>query len=189
MKRISFNFEFELISLDESLEKRPKDSQDQIIRKFREHIKNRITSWTKDEKIELETDKFDTDDPLQNAGTLCNEMRYQIISEEFREYVHKGFKVIGFDESQYTNMGTYGILASFKFGECQLTFKNGRYDKRIIMYKPIQAYIEDNVHKLIIYKDVITNFINTLKKEFYIGSLKYNIDLIENWFQKTYKKK
>lgn len=116
-------------------------------------------------------------------------MPNQIIKGELREYINNGFKIIGFDESSYTNNGTYGKLSSFKFGECQLEFENGKYSKHLIMYKPIYAYIEDNVHKLIIYKDIIDKFINKLKKEFYIGSLKYNIDEIEDWFEHSFKKK
>ncbi len=187
MKTISFNFE--LISLEDSLNSRPKDSPELIIKRFRDGIKNNINSWTKDEKVELETDKFDTDDPLQNAGKLCNQMPYFLIKGELRDYIDNGYTLIGFDESSNTFSGTYGKLASFKFGECHNSFENGRYKKKLIMYKPTLAYIEDNLHKLTIYKEVIEKFIKTLKKEFNIGSLKYNIEKLEHWFNNKYKKK
>ena len=183
------SFDFELISLDDSLKKRTDNSPDQIIRRFKESMKGRITNWTKDEKVELETDKFDTDDPLENSTKLCIDMPHQIIKEDLSDYIDEDYKIIAFDESSYTNTGTYGKIAAFKFGECQINYKNGKYKKDLIMYKPIFAYIEDNVHKLVIYRDVIENFIKKLKKEFYHSSLKYNIDEVEDWFENTYKKK
>ncbi|MFX0009898.1 MAG: hypothetical protein ACFE9R_06265 [Candidatus Hermodarchaeota archaeon] len=175
--------------MDESLKKRTVDSPEQIIKRFKESMKGRITNWTKDEKVELETDKFDTDEPLENSSKLCIDMPHQIIEGDSSEYIEKDFKIIGFDESSYTNSGTYGKIASFKFGECQINYKDGKYKKNLVMYRPIFAYIEDNVHKLIIYRDVIENFVKKLKKEFYHGSLKYNIDDIEDWFENVYKKK
>ena len=175
---IKISFDFELISFEKSLETRPKDSPELIIQKFRDGIKSRITTWTKEEKIELETDKFETDDPLQNAGKLCNEMDHFFVKGELEEYINQDYRIIGFDESSNTFPGTYGKLASFKCGECEVTFKNGRYNKELVMYKPTLVYIEDNLHKLKVYKEVIENFIKKLKKEFYFGSLKYDIDII-----------
>jgi hypothetical protein len=150
-------------------------------------MKGRITSWTKDEKIELEADNLDV--PLENSKKLCIDMPHHIIKGVSTEYSDRDYKIIGFDESSYTNTGTYGKIAGFKFGESQINYKNGEYKKDLIMYKPIFAYIEDNLHKLVIYRDVIENFVKTLKKEFYHGSLKYNINDIEDWFENTFKKK
>ncbi len=116
-------------------------------------------------------------------------MPYRIIKGELDDYINNDYTIIGFDESSYTNSGTYGKIAAFKFGECQVKIENAKYKKELIMYKPIYAYIEDNVHKLIIYRDVIDNFIKTLKEVFYTGSLKFNIDEIQEWFENTYKKK
>ncbi|MFW9951590.1 MAG: DNA double-strand break repair nuclease NurA [Candidatus Thorarchaeota archaeon] len=178
-----------MISLEESINTRPNDSPELIIKRFREGFKNKITSWTEDEKVELETDKFDTDDPLQNSGKLCSEMPKYLIKGELEEYVNQGFTLVGFDESSNTFPGTYGKLASFKFGECQVSLVDGKYHKNLIMYKPLLAYVEDNLHKLTIYKNVIRKFILRLKRDFYIGTLKYNIDNLEKWFETTYKKK
>lgn len=116
-------------------------------------------------------------------------MPHQVINGDLKDYITNDYKIVGFDESSYTNSGTYGRLAAFKFGEAQIKYKDGKFFKELIMYKPIYAYIEDNVHKLIIYRDIIENFIKKLKSVFYKGSLKYNIDEIENWFENTYRKK
>ena len=116
-------------------------------------------------------------------------MIHQPIEGELFDYVNDDFKIIGFDESSNTLSGTYAKLASFKFGEGQLTFKDGVYHKEKIMYKPITTYIEDNEHKLIIYKTVIENFVKTIKREFYVGNLKDKVDKLEEWFESTYKKK
>ncbi|MFX1258902.1 MAG: hypothetical protein ACFFAN_13675 [Promethearchaeota archaeon] len=116
-------------------------------------------------------------------------MEYHIINNELKKYIENGYKIIGFDESSNTFSGTYAKLASFKFGECQLTYENGAYIKELIMYKPISAYIEDNEHKLIIYRDVIENFVETVKRGFGIANLKDDIDKVEDWFVNTYKKK
>jgi hypothetical protein len=116
-------------------------------------------------------------------------MPYKLIKGELKKYIDEGYTLIGFDESSNTFPGTYGKLASFKFGECHISLKDGQYQKNLIMYKPILAYIEDNLHKLTIYKEVIKKFISRLKKEFYTGSLRSNIDKIEQWFNTTYKKK
>lgn len=111
------------------------------------------------------------------------------VDDALMDFVDGDFKIIGFDESSNTRSWTYSKLASFKFGECQLSYKNGKYHKELIMYKPILAYIEDNKHKLIIYKTVIKNFINTIKNHFYIGKLKDPIDDLLDWFENTYQKK
>jgi hypothetical protein len=116
-------------------------------------------------------------------------MPHYTIKGELSEYVDEGYTLVGFDESSNTFPGTYGKLASFKFGECHVSLENGKYEKNLIMYKPLLAYIEDNLHKLMIYKEVIKKFISRLKKDFYIGSLKYNIDKLEKWFNTTYKTK
>ncbi|MHA2287174.1 MAG: hypothetical protein ACXABG_00180 [Promethearchaeota archaeon] len=150
-------------------------------------MKGRITTWTKDEKIELETDNLEV--PLENSKKLCIDMTHYLLKGVSNDYTDKNFKVIGFDESSYTNTGTYGKIAAFKFGECQINYNNSEYKKNLVMYKPIFAYIEDNLHKLVIYRDVIENFVKKLKNEFYHGSLKYNIDDIEDWFENTFKKK
>ena len=63
---LSISFEFELISLEESIKNRPERAIDQEIKQFKEFIKERRIFWTKDEKIELETDKFDNDESLEN---------------------------------------------------------------------------------------------------------------------------
>ncbi|MFX1275809.1 MAG: hypothetical protein ACFFBP_16770 [Promethearchaeota archaeon] len=116
-------------------------------------------------------------------------MTHHIFSRELKDLLQHDFKIIGFDESSNTFSGTYARLASFKFGEGQLTFKNGKYQKELIMYKPITAYIEDNEHKLIIYRYVIQNFVDTIKNSFYKGNLKNEIDKLDKWFENTYKKK
>ncbi|MFX0074989.1 MAG: hypothetical protein ACFE96_06070 [Candidatus Hermodarchaeota archaeon] len=173
--------------MDESLKKRTSESPDQIIRRFKENMKGKITNWTKDEKIELEADNLDI--PLENSQKLCIDMTHYLLKGVSSDFIEEDFKIIGFDESSYTNAGTYGRIAAFKFGECQVSYKNSEYKKKKIMYKPIFAYIEDNLHKLVIYRDVIENFVKKLKSEFYHGSLKYNIDDIEDWFENTFKKK
>ncbi|MFX1327178.1 MAG: hypothetical protein ACFE91_03415 [Promethearchaeota archaeon] len=116
-------------------------------------------------------------------------MPYKIVLGELKDYVNDDYKIIGFDESSNTRSGTYAKLASFKFGECQIMFKDGKYHKQKIMYKPISAYIEDNEHKLIIYKTVIENFIKTIRREFYRENLKDKIDKLINWYESTYKRK
>ena len=116
-------------------------------------------------------------------------MPHHIIEGELTEYIDDGYKIIGFDESSNTLSGTYAKLASFKFGECQVMFKNGEYYIEKIMYKPINTYIEDNEHKLIIYQTVIENFIKTIKRDFYVGALKVKIDKLINWYNSTYRQK
>jgi len=56
------------------------------------------------------------------------------------------------------------------------------------MYKPISAYIEDHSHKLIIYKTIIENFVDTIKKKFYISPLKSEIDKLEEWLENKFRK-
>ena len=116
-------------------------------------------------------------------------MPHYLIEGELTEYIDNNYKIIGFDESSNTFSGTYAKLASFKFGECQIRFKNGEYIKEKIMYKPISTYIEDNEHKLIIYQTVIENFIKTIKREFYVGTLKEKVDKLTTWYKSTYKQK
>ncbi len=183
------SFNFELISLEKSFEKRPEHSVDQEVLLFKQHIKDRKVNWTKEEKLELETDKFDTDETLSNTQVHFSELKYNIIAKSLNSYVKKGYRIIGFDESSNTMTGTYALLASFKFGECQLTFNDGKYQKEKIMYPPITAYIEDNDHKLIIYRDVIKNFIEVLKMNFGQGPLKNNLIELEKWFKEKYRKK
>lgn len=186
---ILISFDFELISLEKSFEQRPERSIDQDIKQFKEYIKDRRLTWSEEEKIELETDKFDTDETLENTGLLFSEMQYDIIKSELKDYINEGYTIIGFDESSYTSSGTYARLATFKFGEGQLSFENGKYKIQKIMYKPITSYIEDNEHKLIIYKTVIENFVKTIKKNFYVGGFKDKVDSLEEWYEETYKKK
>jgi len=178
-----------LISLKKSFDKRPEISIDEDVQKFKEFIQGRRAKWTEEEKIELETDKFDNDESLKNTNLLFSEMPHIAVGKESMNYVRDNYKIIGFDESSNTFSGTYARLASFKFGECHLTFKDGEYQKEKIMYKPITTYIEDNEHKLIIYKTVIENFVKTIKREFYVGKLKDKVDKLEEWFETTYKKK
>jgi len=116
-------------------------------------------------------------------------MNHRPIEGELFDYINKDFKIIGFDESSNTLSGTYAKLASFKFGECQVTFKDGKYHKEKIMYKPITTYIEDNEHKLVIYKTVIENFVKTIKRDFYKSNLKDKVDKLEEWYESTYKQK
>jgi hypothetical protein len=162
---------------------------DQEIKEFKEYIKDRRIKWTEEEKIELEADRFDTDDALKNTSTHFSEMWYKEIENESKDYIKDNYKIIGFDESSSTFSGTYAKLAFFKFGEGQIMFKDGKYKIEKIMYKPISSYIEDNEHKLIIYKTVIENFVKTIKREFYTGDLKEKIDQLELWFEENYKKK
>ncbi|MFX1317328.1 MAG: hypothetical protein ACFE9T_15805, partial [Promethearchaeota archaeon] len=142
-----------------------------------------------EEKIELETDKFDNDESIKNSRIIFGEMVHRIIENDLKDYMENNFKIIGFDESSNTFNGTYAKLASFKFGEGQISYNNSKYNLRKVMYKPISCYIEDNEHKLIIYKTVIENFIKTIKRDFYVGNLKDKIDDLEEWFEETYQKK
>ncbi len=171
------------------MNERPERSIDQEIKKFKEYIQERRIKWTEEEKIELETDKFDNDETLKNTNLLFSEMKHQIFNDDLHDYIKNDFKIIGFDESSNTLNGTYSKLAFFKFGEGQVSFKDGKYYKEKIMYKPINTYIEDNEHKLIIYKVVIENFVKTIKNDFYVGSMKDKIDDLEDWYENTYKKK
>ena len=175
--------------MEESFNKRPDHSIEEEIKKFREFIMERRIKWTEEEKIELETDHFDTDETLQNTRLHFSDMPHHLIDDEITDYFDKGYKIIGFDESSNTFKGTYAQLACFKFGECQTIYSEGKYRKELIMYRPVEAYIEDNDHKLIIYRDVIQNFIETIKQEFNKAPLKENINELETWFEKTYKKK
>ncbi|MBY8988934.1 MAG: hypothetical protein KGD61_10810 [Candidatus Lokiarchaeota archaeon] len=175
--------------MEESFNKRPEHSVDEEIRKFREFIIERRVKWTEEEKIELETDQFDLDEPLQNTGVHFSDMQHHLIDEELRDYFDNDYKIIGFDESSNTFKGTYALLGCFKFGECQTIYSEGKYKKELIMYKPVEAYIEDNDHKLILYRDVIHNFIETVKREFNKAPFKEDINLLEKWFEDTYKKK
>lgn len=188
---LKISFDFELISLEKSIDNRPERSIDQEIKKFKEYIQDHKIKWTEEEKIELELEKsdFDNVDAVRNSNVLFNEMEHNIIKDDLNDYVNNNFKIIGFDESSYSFPGTYAKLASFKFGESQIIYKNGKYDLQKVMYKPISCYIEDNEHKLIIYKTVIHNFVKTIKRIFYIGKLKEKIDDLEKWFTTTYIKK
>jgi hypothetical protein len=56
-------------------------------------------------------------------------MPHLAVGKESMNYVRDNYEIIGFDESSNTFSGTYAKLASFKFGECHLTFKNGEYQK------------------------------------------------------------
>ncbi|MFX0137165.1 MAG: hypothetical protein ACFFDN_26230 [Candidatus Hodarchaeota archaeon] len=183
------SFDFELISLEKSFEERPERSIDEEVKKFKEYIQERRVKWTEEEKIELETDKFDNDESLKNTNCVFAEMPHHIIDGELSDYIDEGYKIIGFDESSNALSGTYAKLASFKFGECQIMFKNGKYYTEKIMYKPISTYIEDNEHKLIIYQTVIENFIKTIKRDFHIGPLKKKVDNLVNWYESTYRPK
>ena len=116
-------------------------------------------------------------------------MPREIIEKELTDYINKEYKIIGFDESSNTFSGTYARLGSFKFGEGQITFTDGKYNIEKIMYKPITTYIEDNEHKLIIYQTVIENFVKTIKKVFYVGDLKNFIDKLEEWYETTFSNK
>ena len=170
---------------------RPERSIDHEIKKFKDFIKfNRIT-WTEEEKIELEDPDptSGAEKRLKNTGAHFAEMPHFEIKIELKDYVNKNLKIIGFDESSNTFSGTYAKLGSFKFGECQINFEDGKYKIEKIMYKPITSYIEDNEHKLIIYKTVIENFVKTIKKDFYTGDLKNYIDALEDWYETTYNSK
>jgi len=163
---------------------------DEEVEKFRENLQRGGGTWSREEKIELEyeSDKL-SDSTLKNVGSTWKDLEPYKIDDSLKDYVDGDYKIIGFDESSNTRSWTYSKLASFKFGECQLSFKDGKYHKELIMYKPILTYIEDNKHKLIIYKTVIKKFIKTIKNQFYIGSLKNPIDDLVDWFEKTYVKK
>ncbi|MFX1390437.1 MAG: hypothetical protein ACFE9Z_10270 [Promethearchaeota archaeon] len=175
--------------MEQSFEERPERSIDDEVKKFKEYIQERRVKWTEEEKIELETDKFDNDESLKNTNSIFIEMPHHLIEGELTQYVEDGYKIIGFDESSNTFSGTYARLASFKFGECQILLNNGRYNIEKIMYKPISTYIEDNEHKLIIYKTVIENFIRKIKRDFYVGKLKDKVDKLVDWYNSTYKNK
>jgi len=186
---LNISFDFELISLEKSINERPERSIDLEIKKFKEYIQEKRLKWTEEEKIELETDKFDDDESIKNSKIVFDEMEHRLIDNDSNDYIENDFRIIGFDESSNTFPGTYARLASFKFGEGEISYKNGKYDLHKIMYKPISCYIEDNEHKLIIYKTVIENFVKTIKKDFYVGNLKDKIDDLEEWFEEIYKKK
>ncbi|MFX0072682.1 MAG: hypothetical protein ACFFAO_16480 [Candidatus Hermodarchaeota archaeon] len=186
---IRISFDFELISLEKSFENRPERSLDEEVRKFKESIKDGKIKWTEEEKIELETDQFDTDETLKNTKLHFADMPHFEFDGDLSDFVDDNYKIIGFDESSITRSGTYAKIGCFKFGEGQVTFQNGKYKKKLIMYKPINAYIEDNEHKLTIYRTVIENFIKTIKKDFYKANLKDKVDKLLEWFEDTYKKK
>ena len=170
---------------------RPERSVDADIKQFKEFIKKRGITWTEEEKKELEDPDptSSSDERLKNTGAHFSDMPQLEIEKEILDYANKGFKIIGFDESSYTFSGTYARLAAFKFGEGQVTFENGKYNIENIMYKPIMTYIEDNEHKLIIYKTVIENFVKAIKRDFYLGSLKDFIDELEDWYDTTFSDK
>ncbi len=170
---------------------RPERSVDTEIKEFREYIKKKGITWTEEEKKELEDPDptSSSDEKLKNTGVHFSEMLRMEIVEEKMDYMDKGFKIIGFDESSNTFSGTYARLAAFKFGESQVKFEKGKYKIENIMYEPITTYIEDNEHKLIIYKTVIENFVKTIRKDFYIGSLKNFIDELEDWYDTTFSNK
>ncbi len=168
------------------MEKRPERAIDQQIKEFKDYKKKSI--WTQEEKIELDTDHDDSEEKVQNNDVLVNDMKHYFIDNELKEYINSEFKIIGFDESSHIRSGTYALLMSCKFGECQIKFSNGKYEKEKIMYRPISGYIEDNEHKLIIYRDVIKAFVDTIKSKFYFGSLKEKVDKLEEWFELKFKK-
>jgi len=116
-------------------------------------------------------------------------MDYIPIERILEDYIENRIKIVGFDESSKTwpNTSNYAKLLICKFGEGQISFKDEKYIKEKIMYKPITAYIEDNKHKLTLYKEVIENFIKIIKNNFYAGPLKSDIDKIYDWFE-NYKK-
>ena len=173
---LKISFDFELISLEKSIIERPERSLDIEIRKFKEYIQEKRLKWTEEEKIELEADKFDDDESIKNSKIIFSEMEHKLIDNDLQDYIENDYKIIGFDESSNTFPGTYAKLASFKFGEGEISYKHGKYHIQKIMYKPISCYIEDNEHKLIIYKTVIENFVKTIKRDFYVGNLKDKID-------------
>ncbi|MFX0000010.1 MAG: DNA double-strand break repair nuclease NurA [Candidatus Hodarchaeota archaeon] len=177
--------------MEESINNRPEGSFDPDIKQFKEFIKSNKITWTEEEKKELEDPDptSSAEEKLRNTGAHFSEMPYIRIEESLIDYVDKGFKIIGFDESSNTKSGTYAILGSFKFGEGQVTLTDGKYNIEKIMYKPISTYIEDNEHKLIIYQTVIENFVKTIKKIFYIGDLKNFIDELEEWYETTFSNK
>ncbi len=183
------SFDFDLITIEKSFEKRPERAVDSEIQKFKEFIKDKKVRWTEEEKIELEMDNFDANEVLRNISVHFSEMTHQLIDGELKDYMDEGYTIIGFDESSTTFSGTYARLAGFKFGEAQLQLKDGRYDEKIYMYKPIHAYIEDNEHKLIIYRDVIEDFVNIIKAKFYNSGMQNEIDRLEMWYKSTYKTK
>lgn len=188
---ILISFDFELISLEESMNNRPERSFDHDINQFKEYIKANKITWTEEEKKELEDPDptSSSEEELRNTGSHFSEMPYIKIETELVDYIDKDFKIIGFDESSNTFSGTYARLASFKFGEGQITFTNGKYNIEKVMYKPITTYIEDNEHKLIIYQTVIENFVKNIKKIFNIGDLKNFINELEEWYEITFSNK
>ncbi|KKN53307.1 hypothetical protein LCGC14_0603790 [marine sediment metagenome] len=88
--------------MEDSFNKRPDHSIDEEIKKFKEFIMERRAKWTEEEKIELETDRFDTDEILQNSNVHFSEMPHHLIDDEFTDYYDRGYKIIGFDESPNT---------------------------------------------------------------------------------------
>ncbi|MFX1315796.1 MAG: hypothetical protein ACFE9T_08025, partial [Promethearchaeota archaeon] len=67
---ILISFNFELISLEKSINNRPERSIDLEIKKFKEYIQEKRLKWTEEEKIELETDKFDNDESIKNSRII-----------------------------------------------------------------------------------------------------------------------
>ena len=56
---LDISFDFELISLEKSINERPERSIDLEIRKFKEYIQEKRLKWTEEEKIELEEEKIE----------------------------------------------------------------------------------------------------------------------------------
>ncbi len=195
---IYISFNFELISLKRSLNNRPSDSNDKDIETIREQIQSGLLSFNDEEKLDFFSEqeiltlkdselgrKLYPQLKYANADHHFFEMDYDLIQKTIEDYIENQVKIIGFDESSKTcpKSSDYAKLLICKFGEGHISFKDGKYIREKIMYKPITAYIEDNDHKLMVYKEVIENFIDTLKKNFYVGELKTNIDEIYEWFE------
>ncbi|MFX0136826.1 MAG: hypothetical protein ACFFDN_24525 [Candidatus Hodarchaeota archaeon] len=170
---------------------RPERSVDHEINQFKEFIKSNRITWTEEEKAELEDPDptSSSEEKLRNTGAHFSEMPHIEIEVELIDYVDRAFKIIGFDESSNTFSGTYARLGSFKFGEGQVSFEDDKYKIEKTMYKPINTYIEDNEHKLIIYQTVIENFVKAIKKVFYVGDLKNYVDELEEWYDTTFSNK
>ena len=132
------SFDFELISLEKSFDERPERSIDEEVEKFKKFIQGKKFKWTEEEKIELETDKFDTDESIKNTSSHFSDMAKYIINGNLNDYIDKNYRIIGFDESSNTFSGTYAKLASFKFGEGQVTFENGKIPFWTLLKKTVE---------------------------------------------------
>ncbi|MFO8018135.1 MAG: hypothetical protein R6U96_05830 [Promethearchaeia archaeon] len=177
-------FNFKLISLKKSLNGLPEHSAEEEIHDLLRENRN---NWANEQELDQPEDGLH-EVPPQKLGQNMEDMELIDFSGKKHQYIKKDCKIIGFDESSKTCSGTYSKLSVYKFGEGQIAYKNDKYDKDLTMFEPMIAYIEDDDHKLKIYKSIIKNFIATIKDNFYVNPLQGSIDQLEKWYKSKFKK-